>query len=293
MKRILITGKNSYIGTSFEKWMRDNHPSYEIDTISVHGDAWREIDFSPYDVVFHVAGIAHRKETEENRDLYFQVNHKLAVDVAKKSKISGVKQFIFLSTMSVYGKAKGAITEETPLKPKNAYGKSKLMAENDIRILSSDSFVVSILRPPMVYGYGCKGNYQTLSRFAKKTIVFPKVNNKRSMIYIDNLNMFTFTIIKNKQGGVFLPTNKDYVNTTELIQQIARINKNKIYYSKFLGYIVNTLSMKIPIFQKVFGDLYYSEETRKKNLYLYNELNKSNQLIKFKESIVLSERLYK
>lgn len=159
MKRILITGANSYIGTSFEKWLSQWPDKYTVDTIDMIDGKWRKESFAGYDVVFHVAGIAHIRETKKNRDLYYKVNRDLAYETAKKAKAEGVNQFIFISSMSVYGVDNGVINKNTPLNPKSNYGKSKLQAEKLIKPLCDDNFKVAILRPPMVYGKGCKGNY--------------------------------------------------------------------------------------------------------------------------------------
>ena len=187
MKKILITGKNSYIGNSLVRWLGYYHNRYSIDSISLKSDDWKKKKFSEYDVVLHVAGIAHIKETKENEGLYYKVNRDLTYEIAQKAKTEGVKQFIFLSSMSVYGIMEGVISADTPLKPNSAYGKSKLEGEKLIENLHDASFTVAILRPPMVYGNNCRGNYTKLAALALKTPVFPKVDNKRSMIYIDNL----------------------------------------------------------------------------------------------------------
>ena len=168
-KRILITGAHSYVGTSFEKWLSQWPDKYHVDTIDMIDGAWREKSFEGYDVVFHVAGIAHRKETKENAHEYYEINRDLAVATAKKAKQDGVSQFIFMSTMGVYGMLTGVITKETVPNPKTHYGKSKLQAEEQIQELSDGSFKVVILRPPMIYGKNCTGNYAKLSAFAKDT----------------------------------------------------------------------------------------------------------------------------
>ena len=191
MKKILITGANSYIGTSFENYIKENFSDqYTVDTVDMIDGSWREKSFAGYDAVFHVAGIAHVKETDENRSLYYSVNHDLAVETANKAKTDGVSLFVILSTMSVYGMLTGHITKQTECHPINAYGKSKLMADEELRGMETDSFRVAILRPPMVYGKNCKGNYQQLRNFALKSPVFPKYFNNRSMVYIDNLYEF-------------------------------------------------------------------------------------------------------
>ncbi len=278
MKRILITGKNSYIGTSFEKWLAKYPDKYKVESISLRDRTWKEKDFSKYDVVFHVAGIVHRKESNENRDLYFQVNRDLAYEIAKKSKKDRVKQFVFLSTMSVYGLETGIITKNTPLKPNNAYGKSKLEAEDLIKSLNDESFKVAIIRPPMVYGKGCKGNYSRLAKLAIKTPIFPDIDNERSMIYIDNLSEFVRLLIENYNNGLFLPQNKDYVNTSEMVRLIAEIHGKKIIMTKLFNPILKLLN--ISIVNKVFGNLVYDKK--------YSQ-NKEYQIFSNELSIKMTE----
>ena len=256
MKKILITGTNSYIGKSFQKWMTQYPEDYEIEFISVRGDGWKEKDFSKYSVIFHIAGIAHIKETKENHNLYYQVNRDLAYEIAEKSKVEGVSQFIFLSTMSVYGMDEGVITRKTSLQPKNNYGKSKKEAEELINSLKDFNFKVAIVRPPMIYGKNCKGNYVLLSEFAKKTFVFPYIKNKRSMLYIDNFSYIIKYLIDNCEDGVFCPQNEDIICTSDLVKEISIHNNKTIFLSKFLGQGVYFLK-KISLIRKVFGNLYY------------------------------------
>ena len=255
MKSILITGKNSYIGTSLENWLMREPDKYKVDTVSTRDDAWKKKDFSQFDVVFHVAGIAHIKETKENQDLYYKVNRDLAYEIAQKAKQDGVGQFIFLSSMSVYGIENGVIDKNTPLKPNSAYGKSKLEAEELIKELQDDMFTVATLRPPMVYGKGCKGNYPRLARLALKTPIFPKVDNKRSMIYIDNLSEFVKQLIDNRSSGLFFPQNAEYVNTSEMVSLIAEAHGKKIVMTKLFNPLLRILN--ISTVNKVFGDLVY------------------------------------
>jgi len=132
IKRVLITGSNSYVGTTVEKWLMKEPDQFYVETISVRGEAWKSFDFSKFDVVFHVAGIAHIKKTKKNKDLYFKVNKDLAFEVAEKAKDSGVSQFIFMSSMIVYNSKETKITKDTIPNPDNFYGKSKLEAEIQI-----------------------------------------------------------------------------------------------------------------------------------------------------------------
>lgn len=260
MKKILITGANSYIGTSFESYMKQFADEYTVDTVDMIDGTWREKSFAEYDTVFHVAGIAHRKETKENAGLYYKVNRDLAIDVATKAKADGVKQLVFLSSMSVYGMETGVITRETSPAPKSNYGKSKLQAEEGIFPLKSDSFKVAILRPPMVYGEGCKGNYQTLVSFAKKLPVFANYKNQRSMIHIDNLSKFVKEAIDSELDGLFLPQDPEYVCTCKMVQSIAKdMGKNMRLWG-----ILNPIAWALKSFtgkgKKAFGSLTYKYE---------------------------------
>lgn len=260
MKKILITGANSYIGTSFENWVKQYGDMYIVDTISVRDDKWREKSFIGYDSVLHVAGIAHIKETHKNFQLYYKVNRDLAVEVAKKAKKDGVKQFVFLSSMSVYGIDKGVITKDTIPTPKTSYGKSKLEAEKIINKLSSDKFIVAILRPPMVYGEGCKGNYDKLKKMIKFIPMFPEINNKRSVIYIDVLCEFIERLIYSGDGGTYLPQNNHYANISDMIREIAKENNKKIWFTKMFNPVIKILPGNT--MRKVFGDLIYKIEDK-------------------------------
>ena len=255
MKNILITGKNSYIGTSLENWLMREPDKYKVDTVDMRDGSWKEKDFSQYDVVFHVAGIAHIKETSDNQNLYYKVNRDLAYETAQKAKQDGVEQFIFLSSMSVYGIEQGVIDKNTPLTPNSAYGKSKIEAEKLINKLQDDSFTVATLRPPMVYGKGCRGNYPRLVGLALKTPIFPKVDNKRSMIYIDNLSEFVKRLIDNRSGGLFFPQNADYVNTSEMVRIIAEVHGKRVVMTKLFNPLLRLLN--VSTVNKVFGDLVY------------------------------------
>lgn len=255
MKNILITGTKSYIGTSLEHWLMRESDQYKIDTVDMKDESWKGKDFSEYDVIFHVAGIAHIKETKDNQELYYKVNRDLAYETAQKAKRDGAEQFIFLSSMSVYGIENGIIDKNTETQPNTAYGKSKIEAEELINKLHDESFVVATLRPPMVYGKGCKGNYPRLARLAVKTPIFPKINNKRSMIYIDNLSEFVKQLIDNKSSGLFFPQNTEYVNTGEMVQLIANAHGRNIVMTKLFNPLLRLLNTST--INKVLGDLVY------------------------------------
>lgn len=271
MKKILITGANSYIGMSFERYMAQWPEQYQVDTVDMIVGTWQEKSFAEYDVVYHVAGIAHSdsgKISPEKAKLYYAVNTDLTVETAKKAKAEGVKQFIFMSSAIVYGESapigkSKVITKDTPVSPANSYGDSKVQAENGILPLSDDSFKVVILRPPMIYGPGSKGNYPVLSKLAQKLPVFPKVDNQRSMLYIDNLMEFVRLMVENEEQGIFWPQNAEYSNTTELVRLIAQTHGKKIAIIPGFTWALKLLSRCTGLVNKAFGSLSYEQDISK------------------------------
>ena len=264
MKRILITGANSYIGTSFEQYIK-SFEGYSVDTVDMIDGSWRNKDFSGYDIVFHVAGIAHSdtgKVTEERKNFYYQINTDLTVETAEKAKSEGVKQFIFMSSAIVYGDSapigkKKVITKDTPVSPSNFYGDSKVQAENGLRPLSSDSFKVVILRPPMIYGKGSKGNYPLLSKLARKMPIFPYVENERSMLYIGNLAQFIKLMIDNAEEGTFFPQNSEYTSTSQMVKAIGAAHGKKVRLIKGFTWALKLMSHVTGLVNKAFGNLSY------------------------------------
>lgn len=264
MKKILITGANSYIGTSVEKYL-NKYRGYEVSTVDMVDGSWREKSFSGYDTVYHVAGIAHSdtgKVSDERKALYYKINTDLTIEAAKKAKTDGVKQFIFMSSSIVYGdsapigKTK-VITKDTPVNPANFYGDSKVKAEEGILPLHNESFHVVVLRPPMIYGKGSKGNYPTLAKFALKLPIFPYVRNERSMLYVENLAEFIRLMIENNEHGIFFPQNAEYSNTSQLVKMIAAAHGKKIWVVKGFGWALKIMSHMTGLINKAFGSLTY------------------------------------
>lgn len=268
MKHILITGANSYIGTSFEKYLGQWPERYRVDTVDMLDGSWRERSFAGYDAVFHVAGIAHADTgavSEERKALYYRVNSDLTVETAKKAKADGVGQFIFMSSAIVYGDSAPIgrtriITADTPVDPANFYGDSKVQAEKGILPLGDDDFKVVVLRPPMIYGPGSKGNYPVLSKLARKLPVFPEVDNCRSMLFIGNLTEFVRLMIENREQGIFWPQNAEYSNTSDLVRLIAQAHGKRIITVPGLTWALRLLSLVTGLVNKAFGSLCYAQE---------------------------------
>ena len=268
MKRILITGADSYIGTSFEKYLEKRPETYRVDTVDMIDGSWREKDFSGYDAVFHVAGLAHADVghvTDEVKAQYYAVNTDLTIETARKAKADGAKQFIFMSSAIVYGDSapigqSKMITRETPVNPANFYGDSKVKAEEGILPLNDAAFSVCVLRPPMIYGPGSKGNYPVLAKMARKLPIFPKVNNQRSMLYIENLCEFVRLMIENRENGIFWPQNAEYSNTSELVQLIANAHGKKMRLIGGCTWALKLIGRVTGLVNKAFGSLSYEME---------------------------------
>lgn len=294
-KRVLITGAGSYIGESFEAYAKEHYPvNFTVDTVDMRDPGWQDRDFSSYDVVFHVAGIAHAdvgKVSEEEKQKYYAVNRDLAIETAKKAKAEGVGQFVFMSSMIIYGESapygkEKVIDEATVPAPANFYGDSKWQADQGVRKFSSESFKTAVLRPPMIYGKGSKGNYPLLAKIAKRLPIFPDVENRRSMLYVGNLCEFLCKLMLSGEGGVYFPQNREYVKTAEMVKEIADAGWHPIKMTGVLKPVVKVISC-LPgklgeMTNKAFGNSVYEQV-----LSIYNGLE--YQIFNMKSSIIKTE----
>ncbi|MDY0277087.1 MAG: glycosyltransferase [Acholeplasma sp.] len=277
MKRVLITGANSYIGTSVEKWLLMNPDKYYIETLDMKNENWKDFDFSKFDVVFHVAGIAHVSSKKKLAPLYFKVNRDLAIETALKAKAAKVKQFIFMSSMIIYGKDNRVGNfkhiDTNCYKPVNAYGQSKLEADLEIGKLNDKEFKTVIIRTPVVYGKGARGNFPRLQKLALKLPIIPNIKNQRSMIYIDNLSEFIKQRIDKSDQGVFYPQNSEYMSTYEIMRETRIIANKKVRSTRLFNWLIKILSFVFPTINKVFGNKTYDLE-----------LNDSYDFVKYSNS---------
>lgn len=263
MKKVLIIGSNSYIGKSFHDYLDQHGLNNEVQTtmISASSSEWKVEEFSHYDVILHLSGIVHRKEKKDMEELYDKVNHRLPVAIAKKAKESNVKQFIFMSTAAVYGEKATCITKETEPDPTTYYGRSKLAAEQDVMKLQSEDFGITIVRPPMVYGEGCKGNYPRLIKLAGMMPIFPKLHNKRSMIHIDQLCEFVYKLIVQESSGYYFPQDKEYVDTCELVVKLRRQMGKRTWLIGCFNPLIRFFMKHNSSLNKMFGDCFYNKES--------------------------------
>lgn len=307
-KKVLITGAESYIGQSFIEYTKNHYrDNFEIDELDMMNDSWRDYDFSCYDIVYHVAGIAHAdvgNVSEETKKKYYDVNTGLTIEVAEKAKREGVKTFIFMSSMIVYGESapygtKKVVDETTVPSPANFYGDSKLQADVAVRELAEDTYKVIVLRPPMIYGKNSKGNYRMLSKLAKKLPIFPDVDNERSMLYIGNLCEFLCQIMLlksyQKNAVVLFPQNQEWVKTADMVKEIAKASGKKLVESKvFIPVVV--IGSKMPgkigvMVNKAFGNNCYAHDMSVYEKLDYQKSFSQESVVRFEESVRLGKKL--
>ena len=252
---ILIFGTGSYIGNHFcEALESRGHKIQMVDAVKVKPV---EIDFSGIDAVINVAGIAHVKITPQMEDLFYKVNTHLAIDLCENAKKNGVKQYVYMSSMNVYGDTSECIHSRNQESPKNFYGKSKWLADKGIHAMESDTFKVASVRPPVVYGKGCKGNFILLVKLSRLFVVFPSFINTKSMIYIDNLSNFVCELIENGDGGYFHPQNARHTSIVEIIKEIRASMGKKTYIIPGLAWIVKLLMKLSHKANRAFADDFY------------------------------------
>jgi UDP-glucose 4-epimerase len=261
-----------------------------VEEVCVKDNGWRDMDFSSYDAVFHVAGIAHsdtKAATVATKALYYQVNTELTIEVAKKAKLQGVRQFIFMSSIIVYGDSAPfgltkRITKDSIPSPSNFYGNSKWQAELGLETLKDDDFKIAIIRPPMIYGKDSKGNYPRLARLAQKLPLFLDVDNERSMLHIDNLCEFVRLVVENVDDGIFYPQNESYVKTSELVVAIAAVHGKQMRLTKSFNPFLKLFARRVDLVNKVFGNLSYEMAL--------SEYKDDYRVRDFKQSVELTEK---
>lgn len=284
MKKVLITGAGSYVGESVRRYIVAKMPDqYHMDAVDTMGDNWKKADYSQYEVVFHVAGIAHVNADPKMEPLYYKVNRDLTIEVARHAQAAGVKHFIFMSSQIVFHESQSLRTEvltvETKPNPNGFYGDSKLQAENGLKALRIEGgeMKICILRPCMIYGPNAKGNFPRLAKLACKTPIFPAWHNKRSMLYIDNLAEFVLQVIERNLEGTFYPQNRELADTVEIIRFFAKKAGHKVWITKLFNPFVWLGSFVLQPINKMFATYYYDPEM--------SRMEFDYQLVSFEESL--------
>lgn len=267
--KLLITGSNGFIGNYF---INNYKSKYNIETFSFLKDDINSLDCSDLDVVFHLSALVHQMGGASASE-YEKINVTQTIELAKKAKESGVKHFVFMSTVKVYGEETNRkYTENTVCNPEDDYGKSKLKAEYELQKLEDENFEISIIRTPIVYGYGVKANIKNLINLVNKVPVLPlgKIKNKRSMVYIGNLCHLVDEIITQEKKGIFLASDDEPLSTSKFIELIAKNIEKKTYLIK-IPFFESLLKILKPSFHKrLYGSLEIDNTITKEKLNLKN-----------------------
>ncbi len=268
MFKILVTGSNGYVGNSFINQYKNK---YSFEKFSLLNQKLENISLNDIDVVLHCAALVHQKN-EYAYDKYYEVNVEYPLKLAKLAKENGVKQFIFISTIAVYGEDLEKLNENTNCNPITPYGKSKLEAEKQLLELNNEDFVVSIIRPPMVYGKNAPGNIDSLIKLVKKLPIIPlgKIENKRSFISIQNLCHIIDEIISKQKSGVFLTSDDEPISTTKLCELISKNLDKKIYLVKIPFFESLLKTLKPSFHKRLYGSLEVDNSITKEKLNLKN-----------------------
>jgi nucleoside-diphosphate-sugar epimerase len=222
MKTVLVTGASGFIGRRFVELCA---PKYALQTPTVRLHTLNDIDFSGVDTVLHMAGQAHSM-TPLPDEIYYESNSRLTQELAQRAVAAGVSHFIFMSTVNVFQTeaSVGLLNEHSPRLPDSAYGRSKKEAEDNLVLLASASFAVTVIRPALVYGPGAKGNLLRLLQLAESPwpLPFKDVRNARSMVSVDNLVALTEMVIDKQAAGNFFATDDAPISTEFLVRSLRR-----------------------------------------------------------------------
>lgn len=285
MKKVMLVGVGGYIGGKFTEYIKKNYPDWKIDAVDSMNGIWKSADFHGYDAVYNVSGLAHANARQGSDEQYYAVNGQLPIDAAKKAKEEGVPLFVQMSSQIVYGDMSGLgeeklITADTIPSEPTIYGKSKMMAERGLQELVDDKFQVAIMRPPLIYSEFARDNFPRLVNFAKKMPIFPKLENKQSMVYVDNLCELIKLIIENNKGGIYYPQQECYIETSKIVADIAKAVGNKMWQTRIFNPALKVLS-KLPqlgFIHKAFGSIAY-------DMSLSNHFNGKYRVVSYEESI--------
>lgn len=285
MKRVMLIGVGGYIGGKFIEYIKKNYPDWQVDAVDSMNRKWADADFHGYDAVYNVSGLAHANARQGTEKQYYAVNGQLPIDAAAKAKAEGVKIFVQMSSMVVYGdmsglgEQKNIFADTVPAEP-TIYGKSKMMAERGLQQLEDENFQVAIMRPPLIYSEFSRDNFPRLVNFAKKMPIFPKLKNQQSMVYVDNLCELIHLIIENNQGGIYYPQQEVYIETGKIVKDIADAVGNKMWQTTLFNPFLKLFSKceKLAFIHKAFGSITY-------DMSISNHFDGKYRVVSYEESI--------
>jgi UDP-glucose 4-epimerase len=239
---VLVTGASGFVGRHVspilaqDGWnvrsvvRRPARHENEVVVGSIGPDTdWRTA-LAGVDAIVHLAARVHHPGEEHAEKLYRDVNIDGTLKLARSAIEAGVKQFIFVSTVLVYGSSndgRSPFSEDDIPIPRGVYGASKVEAEVGLKSLAQNHDMdVTIIRPPLVYGSGAKGNFASLARAVKLGLPLPfaAIRNNRAFVSVQNLASFISWSLSNpgRKFDVFHIADDEQVSTPEFVRRLAR-----------------------------------------------------------------------
>lgn len=266
--KVLLSGAGGFIGSAF---CADYHDQFTLATFSFQKDL-EQLSLDNIDTVLHLSALVHQMNGADKKN-YHDINVTKTVALAKKAKTSGVRHFVFMSTVKVYGEeSETPYREQSPCHPKDPYGESKLEAEKALLALADKTFKIAIIRTPVVYGEGVKANILRLIELTDRhrALPFGGIHNRRSMVYVGNLTHLISEVIRQEKQGVFLAGDDAPLSTSELITQIAAALGKRCILFPLTPLKTMLKHLKPQLFQRLYGDLYVDNTQTKAALELTN-----------------------
>ena len=280
---ILLTGSSGFIGSSF---IKEYHSQMKINSFSFLKDSLNSLKLNGIDCIVHSGALVHQMNKEPSYEEFYESNVNQTLQLAIKAKKNNVRQFIFISTVKVFGEESNEIyNENSPTKPKDNYGITKKIAEEKLMNLEDKNFKVAILRLPLVFGPGVKANFRSLINLVKKFKILPlgSINNKRSLVFVGNVGQYIFQIIKLNVRGIFIANENENFSTSELIHQIANALDKKVILFSFPLLNQSLKIFKPKYYQRLFKSFEIDNSLSKKTLKIKENKFSCNQ--SFKETI--------
>lgn len=263
--QILVTGATGFVGQALLPYLKDK--GYFLRTVGRDqvGDFHADTDWSQHlegvDTIIHLAGRAHvmNEGSDDPLAVYRTVNRDATLGLARQALDHKVRRFVYISSIKVMGESSGhPLSSKDPIAPCDPYGQSKAEAEQLLSELAGEMEIV-ILRPPLIYGPGVKGNFIALLKLLMKGLPLPlgAISNKRSLIYLGNF----VSAIEHAIGcetGCYLPTDRADLSTPDLFKKLAAaLDKSCILLPipTFILTLLGKVTGKSSVIQRLTGSL--------------------------------------
>jgi len=286
MNKVFVTGASGFVGSRLVQLLnnckvsivvlsRSNKTDFETVVCDLESEQVSVDALAGVDTVFHLAGFSHdMSNSYKNKHLYRKINIDATVRLAELAIQSGVKRFVFVSSVKAGGSAVSGqcMTEEDQSEPEGIYGKTKREAELKLLEIAMKSVMhVSILRPSLVYGPDVKGNLRLMLSGIEKGWFppLPETGNRRSMIHVDDLVRALLLVAEDNRahGEIFILTDGDPYSSYEIYKTMCGLLSKPVPKWNVPESVFNFIALLRPSLRykvkKLLGDEYYSSEKLK------------------------------